>query len=203
MCLRKIIKQTMPNEGECYKVFQKDGDILKAPIRDFSFIEDCWLLHEDKHKEYCSCNKNILSLFRKKYKHAFHAYKNIEDARILKFNYALSDKFDICRTSNFVIRKIKYKGYVAEDDKQLVFEQIYVPSSDALLKIPCGFYYGSTFNSILTIPISQRSGNGPGYNCPYTIEIEQEEYSPVMEFIGEKFEFKKSKKEAIEQMVLV
>ena len=188
MCLGRIIKQASPNEGAAFKIFRLMKEGYLAPFYNFSFLEDCWLTNKEPDA-ICSCNKNIFRFFRKTYNHAFHFYKKIEDARELIFECNLTSKFNIGKNSKLVIREVQYKKYIAEDKKQLVAEELFLPSKQNLIFIPCSYYYGSTFNSLCNYKVEDGQ-MGPGYQYNSEIAILPEEKKDEMVFCREKFNLK-------------
>ena len=172
MCLAKIGKRTMGEEGYGWKTFFKvvETEEIYTLIRECSILPDCWLLNQEPSKN-CSCGvvyKSSLEELKERYnsaspyqfflppqlsplqtysvssiqsttssptfasyEHGFHLWKECKEG--LKASYARDTHWIKSaledRTLKLFSTKVFYKGYIAEDDNQIVSRQIYVPIS--------------------------------------------------------------------------
>ena len=159
MCLKRVCKKTMSNEGVAFKTFYR----LPHEDKMYSFYQydlvltDSWMLNKNPITE-CRCGvkvvndivdikkkhnnalvethefymKNLFDVIPKNikgcYEHGFHMYKREIDALEEKHSPGKWQKSAIkAGELEIVVKKVFYKGYIAEDPTQVVARQIYVP----------------------------------------------------------------------------
>lgn len=140
MCLERILKQTVPNQGRAWKVFYERPDgLLVTTMRRVTILPDVWLLNQEPAKcdqlhidqgnlkEVCASSDSygfgavtISTPMPFHYEHGFHSWKKEPQ------DY---DTWVCSLQLTYQVKSIQifYRSYIAEDETQIVSRQIYVP----------------------------------------------------------------------------